>query len=374
MSKGAVWLFLLVLSLQVRAAELYESYLSARALGMGNAYTAIVNDSDALFYNPGALCKAEGFTWEILDPLVGVGGYSNVGNVQDIQNAQGNAAFVSALENFFGQRVSADVAMKTSILVPCIEVAGFGSFHMSVTMNNPPYPTMAIRAYADYGEAAGFAFDLVPKAVTLGLAARYDTRYGSEVPLGPGLVADMNTSTLTDQLYNGGYGFGADAGIVATLPTPIKPTFSLVYKNIGYTSFYPVSGAAAPPRIPQELIVGAGASWDTLLLSIRPAVDFKHLDMDNEQIGKKIHAGLEIALPIISVRGGFYQGYYTLGGGVDLGFLRVDAADYGVEMGEYPGQDEDRRYMVQARLEIEFDADFHFDFKKAASRRLKQRR
>ena len=61
-------LFILLLSFSSQAADIG---LSARALGMGNAYTAVVDNGDAIFYNPAGLAKMGGFNWTIIDP----GGY-----------------------------------------------------------------------------------------------------------------------------------------------------------------------------------------------------------------------------------------------------------------------------------------------------------
>ena len=49
-------LFLLILTANIaHSKELFEMNTSVRALGMGNAYTAIVHDSDCVFYNPAGL-------------------------------------------------------------------------------------------------------------------------------------------------------------------------------------------------------------------------------------------------------------------------------------------------------------------------------
>jgi len=65
--------------------------------------------------------------------------------------------------------------------------------------------------------------------------------------------------------------------------------------------------------------------------------------------------GIEFSWPVLDVRGGFHQGYYSLGAGFDLWLMRVDAATYGVELGAYPGQLEDRRYMMQVTFEFGID-------------------
>ena len=79
---------------------------------------------------------------------------------------------------------------------------------------------------------------------------------------------------------------------------------------------------------------------------------------------------------MIDARAGLNQGYYTLGVGADLGFLRVDAATYGVELGVYPGQLEDRRYILQISTKLGFNPSFDFSGSGGQSRtsRIKQRR
>ena len=63
--------------------------------------------------------------------------------------------------------------------------------------------------------------------------------------------------------------------------------------------------------------------------------------------------------------------------------MKIDAATWGVELGEAPGQIEDRRYMVQLTLELGFDPGFRITGggsgsgrgkKGRSQRRLKRRR
>jgi hypothetical protein len=49
-----------------------------------------------------------------------------------------------------------------------------------------------------------------------------------------------------------------------------------------------------------------------------------------------------------------------LGIGIDLDYLRIDAATYGVELDDYPGQREDRRYILQVTLDLNFDLNLGF--------------
>ena len=102
-------------------------------------------------------------------------------------------------------------------------------------------------------------------------------------------------------------------------------------------------------------MVGAALEIDTLLITVTPSFDYVYADRSDIQVGQKIHAGVEVALPLLRIRAGLNQGYYTAGVGLELGLLSVDVATYGVELGEYPGQHEDRRYVAQVKIELGFD-------------------
>jgi hypothetical protein len=184
---------------------------------------------------------------------------------------------------------------------------------------------------------------------------RRTTRTGTNYPLTASSLVNLDATAITDNLKNRGTAYASDLGVNLSLPGPVSPTLSLVWRNMGVTKFSHERGLKAPPSDRDEMSLGAGITIDALLVKIRPAIDYRHINWANEQFGKKLHLGVEVSLPIIDVRVGLNQGYYTLGAGVDLGFIRVDAATYGVELGEYPGQLQDRRYALQFTLEMGFN-------------------
>jgi hypothetical protein len=118
------------------------------------------------------------------------------------------------------------------------------------------------------------------------------------------------------------------------------------------------------------------------LIDITPALDYRYANRTDIELGKKIHAGVEVALPLLTLRAGLNQGYYTAGVGLNLGLIHVDAATYGVELGAYPGQQEDRRYVAQFTFQLGFDpgrfglggSGSGADGDSSAHPRLKQRR
>lgn len=216
----------------------------------------------------------------------------------------------------------------------------------------------------------------VVPAWTIGIVGKRISRIGAAFPIGVSTLALLSSESLQNELNNRGTGYGLDFGTSLVFPAPVKPTVSFVWKNMGYTSFTQDFGANAPPMIKDEMSLGFSLMVDGPGIDIRPSADFKYLNRLDEQLGKKLHLGIEFDLPLVSVRAGLNQGYYTLGLGVDMAMVRVDAATYGVELGEYPGQHEDRRYLVQATMELGFDPKFGSmnSVGSAAKRGLKPRR
>ena len=230
----------------------------------------------------------------------------------------------------------------------------------------------------DYGVAVGAAVDFVPQIWSLGFTARRVNRTGTTLPLGPSILATLDTDAIMASIKDRGTGYGLDLGTMVTFPTPIRPTISFTIRNFGYTAFSHDEGSKAPPRSEPDMTLGGSLTIDLPLITITPAIDYRFMDRGDIQTGKKLHLGVEVDLPLLTLRGGFNQGYYTAGIGLDAGVVALEAATYGVELGEYPGQLEDRRYLVQFKLELGMDGDvFSFAGLNSSSgsrRKLKQRR
>jgi hypothetical protein len=369
------YLFFLTFALShlANAAPIPEEWTSVRALGMGNAYSAIVRDSDAMFYNPAGLARVKGFNFTLFDLRGGTDAMDAVQQYTAYKSAVNTAAFLNGL---YGKNYWAGAGTKTALTIPGFGIGAFGSGDGDIFLNNPSDPTMGINYFADYGFMIGGAFDLVPEILSFGLVGRRITRAGTDLPAGPATFATLTTSQLQQNLSDRGTGYGVDLGLLFTMPAPIvKPSLSVVWKNVGVTSFSFDAGNEAPPRILDEIDLGAGLEISAGLLSVTPAFDYKYVNRADIQNTKKIHLGVEVSLTLIDVRVGFNQGYYTAGAGLDLGLFRIDAATYGEELGEYAGQKEDRRYIVQLTMELDFDpAKLGLSGSGEGGRHLKQRR
>jgi hypothetical protein len=344
---------MLAASAPSEAAELSEGWTSVRALGMGNAYTAVVADGNALFYNPAGLARISGFHWTVFDPRVGANGLDALQAAQKISGANGD--LVNTINNLYGTKVWATGGAKTAITAPGFGIAGFANAEAGLGFHNPANSTINVNYFFDYGIALGVALDFIPEILKVGVVAKRVNRTGTTLPVGPATLATLDQETLKEEFKSRGTGYGVDLGAVLTVPGPIKPALAFVWKNAGGMNFTHEEGAHAPPIIQNEMILGASLAIDLPLISIVPSVDYTYFNRTDVQLGNKVHVGVELDLPLIDLRAGLNQGYYTAGVGLGLGPLDIDIATYGVELGEYPGQQEDRRYVAQLTFQLGFD-------------------
>lgn len=345
-------LFLFTVSSESNAAELHQTWSSVRAMGMGGAYTAVVDDGDALFYNPAALSKVSGVEWTIMDPRIGVNGPQAL-EVAAI--ASSGSTLADTLTDLYGKAIWVGGGGKTSFVMPNFGFAAFSNGDVGVNLQNPAFPELNLNYVFDYGIALGGAIDFIPNVWSIGLVAKRLNRTGTNLPVGPSVLASLDIESIKDQLKNRGTGYGLDIGTMLTIPSPIQPTLSFSIRNFGYTSFTFEEGVQAPPRSEPDMTLGGSLTFDTPVFNITTAMDYRFLDRADIQMGKKLHLGVEFDLPLLQLRAGLNQGYYTAGATFDMGVLALDAATYGVELGEYPGQLEDRRYVVQMTLQIGLD-------------------
>jgi hypothetical protein len=349
-------ILLFLFSSSAFADQIFDTHLNARALGMGGAYNAVVDDEESLWFNPAGIAKNTGFYWTILDPKVAV---SDPSAYSTLQNLQSSNSFQSALSSLYGDPLFVAANAKTAIIMPYFAAAYYYDLAGSVLVNNPVNPTLSVDYILDQGVALGTGFT-VGEIMQFGLATRYINRQGVNEDFGAATVANVITgnsspSTIFNNLKNSGTGYALDLGTNVTLPGPVRPTFSFVWKNVGNTNFRSAAGTTPPPTDEQDMQIGASLDVSAPFIHILPALEIRDLNDSTIQITDKIFMGVELGLPLIDLRAGLYQGYFSYGFGFNLGVIDIEAASWGAEVGGYPGQIESRRYMAQAVLRLGFD-------------------
>ncbi|HSG05292.1 MAG TPA: hypothetical protein VLB09_02720, partial [Nitrospiria bacterium] len=141
-------------------------------------------------------------------------------------------------------------------------------------------------------------------------------------------------------------GFGLDLGFIYKLPFPVvRPTIGAAIQNIGDLDL------GEGGTIDQRINIGFGARPTILFGEILLALDFVDITRnagEDEDLGKRIHAGVEYRFPMIaSLRLGLNQGYPSYGAGLDFWMMRFEYAFYIEEIGAHAGQRADRRNIFQ---------------------------
>lgn len=367
-----VLLLLLFAGQMAKAQQIFETARSVRSLGMGGMYIPIVTDADSLFYNPAALGKGK----ELNFLLANVAAQTNMDTVKELPNIPKiDPNNPSTFNSFYGETLEAGVSAKTAFSMPYFGFGYYTNYMATMQLHNPAYPQFNTYFLNDQGYILGGAIPLGADSY-LGINAKQIRRWG-------GYTQDLTVSQVSGGMTvdkighmfdNKGVGYGIDLALMTEIPAPFKPTFAVVWQDVGNTSFAMTSGSDAPPHITQNLSAGASVGFDLPGIDWTAGIEGRHLLEPEFQNGKKLHLGTELSLPLIDLRAGLSQGYFSYGVGVNFLIFHVDAVSYTEELGVYPGQTADNRYAVSLTIDLSFDANFHFTDNNGKKRKLKQRR
>lgn len=348
-------IFILTSVYSAMAAEYPSLHRGVRPLGMGGAFTAVADDENALFYNPAGLSKISTFQLGLLNPLIEVSKKS-IKLVQDAQDIDMNdtGEIADLLKDYTGEhqhlRVSLFPHIGFKVAQTGVMIGGLAQGTMDVEVRNPVWPEAHTDLILDGGALGGVGFKLPLTGLRAGVVLKYMYRKSLSEVYTPIEIAAKDFEDRLKDDFKSGSGVSADIGLMYDLPfVPIvDTTVALVAQNI------PEMDMGEAKDIKTQFNFGIGlkksfAGFGTLL-----ALDYRDITGnvgDDNDIPKRIHAGIEVKLPkILAVRAGINQGYLTAGATVDLWVLRFDVATYAEEVGAYAGQREDRRYVGQISL------------------------
>lgn len=353
------------------AAELYTYAQSVRQLGMGGVFVFSPDDASSFLQNPAYSCFSSNISWTVFDANGGANGPEVYNELSNFDSSAGLEAF----SDYYGTRVWMGGSAHTTLMLPCFGVSGWSSGYLSFLLTNPAFPNLEITMISDYAAQVGAGYKISDN-VSVGMSLKRIVRTGGTGDFGAGTLADFDTDAILDSLQSTGVGFSADIGVAAKIPDKaFNPVFSLAWRDAGGVKFNRTRGDVDPPRLVDNLVLGMSFSEEVPLMGINGGLEFRHLNLASEQLGKKIHMGLEINLAMLDVRAGFYQGYTTYGAGFDIWLFQIDLASYTAETGAYAGQTPSSRYQLSIKTELSFDASFKLiDVESGKTRKLKRRR
>jgi hypothetical protein len=185
----------------------------------------------------------------------------------------------------------------------------------------------------------------------------------------------LEALNTVDSLH--GYAFGLDLGAIAELGNfrlgisvrdflgtrfaYKENQFADIVSSLRSTGGFPAVGTGVDDYVvPMDVSVGASYHLDFGSLSsvIDPVVHASLNDLigvirDERSPWTQLHIGTEIGLfRFLKLRGGFNQGYVTLGAGADLSIFELNAAFFTREMGKHIGDRPNAGMTVEVAIRI----------------------
>ncbi|MDD3148260.1 MAG: conjugal transfer protein TraF [Candidatus Riflebacteria bacterium] len=340
------------------------TYETSRSLGMGGTSVAIADDQQALFCNPAGLGMRTTSAYSVLSATGDRSeDYDNVSDhidkLTDSDTSASRAANFNNLMNIMGKTgYQSWSAMAYYLGGTGFGMAGYYRETENFSVENPSSPLVKSRVDKDavltgsfargYGESQILFKDRATGwwGGTLKIASRKTadhTFYARDfAALMPEALRDTERS---------GVAMDFDLGAIWQLNNPWQATLGLFAGNLLNSSFSEEAG-----NLKRQFAIGASLKPLTgppernekLLL----AADYWETGENTTGLAK-LRLGMQLRLSRhLHLLAGLRGGYPT--GGIAFAWhdLKVQAASYGEELGQRPGEREDRRTSVSANLEF----------------------
>lgn len=330
-----------------------ETSSSARALGMGNVGVNTERGSYSLFYNPANLAAKDtktqiqvlNFSADLNDGWASRAGGGEYSNFQNLEGLYGD--LVNHKNTYVGGRFS---------IYPNVTVRHF-SFGLLYEVNQGAEvrasdSALRVKARNRFGPTLGLSFRFFKGILRIGGAVQLLTVGNADTVV----AQPITPSTLEFSRYiNSGTGLSKSAGMTLTLPFRFLPSFSLVARDIGGTTY---SGARfvkfgdGRNVAKSDMTFDLGTSLTIYLakrMEMKLAMDYR--DYVNQLDGgnfRHINLGTEISLyDVIKLRVGMTHGYMTYGFGINTNKASLDLAAYADEKDDRLRGSRDQRYVLQ---------------------------
>ncbi|MCX6127562.1 MAG: hypothetical protein NTX25_00690 [Proteobacteria bacterium] len=339
------------------------THFGLRPMAMGNAYVAVADDFNALFYNPAGLARIKEWDGEFLNPALDSS--AKLGSLaKDAQDKLKDGSVSSTLdliesntgENYhFGQTLTPHLIFPHFGFGIGEELSATMVFHRDISVNFDA----GLRLIIPFSYAMNFLDD----KLSLGATLKGRARAGVDREFSMEDIESFNTSSTDtnkkqiDDYVLSGVGYGADLGMLFTPTKVMEPTLGMSITDFGGTPYKSMNIAGKSlGKPPAELpSVNVGFSLKPIQrdrLYVLSSIDMHSINQPYS-FSKKLSLGTELGYgSIIKLQAGLYQGYLTAGFQFDVGLINLRFTTYSEELGAVAGYKEDRRYALQIKLLI----------------------
>ena len=345
-------------SQELPAQFLRPNYLGVRPTAMGNAYTAVADDNNVLWYNPAGLTQIRGLHFNLFNFLMGA---DSTQTLSGIKEAVMNGQYSNLLQGQNPEFLRDTVA--PSFFMPNFGFALLQNAQGILNIENLTSTGVDIFAANDLGAIAGIGIP-VSKYLGFGVAASFVERSGIDVSMTPSqLLAyfSLSESQFMANIYQAltsrmgtGYGFGVHLGALARLPivdSNNELTFGAAALNVGRTTFTSLGSLPAPPGLPPVYNFGTSLlHYFHARSSLRWSVDIHH-NFEVMPFFKQAHLGAEYRFSQFHFDVGLYQAYPTFGCGFHAPHhTEVIFSSYAMELGDKVWEQGLRVYLLQVNI------------------------
>ena len=332
---------------------------SGRALAMGNAFIARVDDESAPFYNPAGLGSMIGWAFHLNNFLV----ESNkdfakdvTADTQDAFKIIKNSFDLDELRQFHLRNPGSSTYTRLS-LAPNFTTR-FLSFGYLYSQRARTFyaggndDDFEFSKRKDHGPYVGGNLSISGGIFKIGGSLVWLNR--TEVI---GKADESTTLNLAPTQKSKGSMLLTIFGGRLTFPIKGLPTLAVTLHNASDKDFHRSNDSfQAPPSIKQNLVLGA---------SITPIIGRKqkiHIEINYKDVNKKYDdlksskrwtGGVEFNFSrIFFVRGGYYDGFFSGGLGIKIKTFRFDLSTYATEKGPRSPDTEDRRFLISTSFNL----------------------
>lgn len=335
---------------------------SPRALGMGNAFTAMPgSDSTAQYYNPAAINDFDderrysvGFPSVDFHP-----GFVNIVSDlldlrDDLHSSKSSSEKIDVFRNFTQSHIGEFDEFSTSmplfqVMNKYYSVGLVVDDQTTISLRDQSFTNFEFKTGTSIGVVGGSAYSFFDDSLQVGGNLKLLYRMGIENQI---TTADILIFPIKSLIgfgaWHKGIGAGVDLGTKYKLPIledTLKPTISATIQDVGNTRF---TGGA--PELPMSISAGAGVFPSIGDVDFAVLADFREINQQMETISK-FHFGVEAKFPEIekirtrfSLRAGCNQGYIATGFSAQWPLVTLHFAFYGDETGKYTSSKAVYRY------------------------------
>lgn len=335
--------------------EYRDLFRGARATAMGNAFTAIADDEQALYMNPAGLAGVEKYRIQYLaltleappDLLETVDTLSTMSLEQP-----------EALNTLMGKHLFAHAQLTPTLIMPNFAVGIIADQRAALYAKNQSYPQLTVGYQTTNGVQAGYGVSLFQSSrrnqvgdLRVGVGGKilwrrggYHTLTLTELFTQLGQSDVIGLKNIVTGEFGRGYGFDLGMQYVRKFGSDFTLSAGSSWTEIGDISFD--SGSETQKG---NLSAGLAFAYRPGLFSMTFAYDYRHIlnpgDWDLKQ-----HFGLQLGLPMLTLYGGLNQFHPTYGISFNAWLAKVTAVSYREELGSQFREDSERRYLLQVEL------------------------